>query len=40
MGHVDPVSTSVYLTITAELLSEANRRFEAFAAPILGEAPE
>jgi integrase len=33
MGHVDPASTAVYLTITTELLSEANRRFETFAAP-------
>jgi integrase len=33
MGHVDPVSTSVYLTMTPQLLDEASRRFEAFAAP-------
>ena len=33
MGHVDPVSTSVYLTITPALLAEASQRFEAFAAP-------
>jgi integrase len=33
MGHVDPGSTAVYLTITPQLLTEANRRFEAFAAP-------
>lgn len=33
MGHVDPTSTAVYLTITTELFDEANRRFEAFAAP-------
>lgn len=32
MGHVDPSSTAVYLTITPALLDEANRRFEAFAA--------
>jgi integrase len=38
LGHVDPVSTQVYLTITPALLEEANRRFEAFAEPILGEA--
>ena len=31
MGHVDPVSTAVYLTITTDLLTEANRRFETFA---------
>jgi integrase len=33
MGHVSPVSTAVYLTITDELKDEASRRFEAFAAP-------
>jgi integrase len=33
MGHVDPASTAVYLTITPELLAEANQRFEAFAQP-------
>lgn len=33
MGHVDPASTAVYLTITPELLIQANRRFEAFAQP-------
>jgi integrase len=33
MGHVDPTSTSIYLTITPQLLAEANRRFEAFAEP-------
>jgi integrase len=37
LGHVDPASTAVYLTITADLLREANRRFEAFAGPALGE---
>jgi hypothetical protein len=31
MGHVDPTSTAVYLTITPALLEEANQRFEAFA---------
>jgi hypothetical protein len=31
MGHVDPASTAVYLTITPQLLAEAGRRFEAFA---------
>ena len=31
MGHVDPSSTAVYLTITPALLEEANRRFERFA---------
>lgn len=33
MGHVDPVSTAWYLTITDELLAAANQRFEQFAAP-------
>jgi integrase len=37
MGHVDPVSTAVYLTITPALLEEANRRFEAFAEPAWAE---
>lgn len=31
MGHVDPASTAVYLTITPGLLEQANQRFEAFA---------
>ena len=31
LGHVDPTSTAVYLTITPALLDEASRRFEAFA---------
>jgi len=41
MGHVDPRSTAVYLTVTPALLAEANRRFEAFAAPAWswGEVP-
>lgn len=30
MGHVDPASTAVYLTITPQLLAEANKRFEAY----------
>ena len=38
MGHVDPVSTAVYLTITPQLLDEASRRFEAFAEPAWAEA--
>ena len=33
MGHVDPVSTAVYLTVTPQLLDQASRRFEAFAQP-------
>jgi integrase len=31
MGHVDPSSTAVYLTITPALLQQASGRFEAFA---------
>jgi integrase len=38
MGHVNPASTAVYLTITTELFDEANRRFEAFAAPAWNQA--
>jgi site-specific recombinase XerD len=37
LGHVDPASTAWYLTITAELLDEANTRFEQFAAPAIAE---
>lgn len=37
MGHVDPASTAVYLTITPQLLGEANQRFEAFAEPAWSE---
>jgi len=33
LGHVDPNSTAVYLTITDELLREAAQRFHAFAQP-------
>ncbi len=33
MGHVDPASTAIYLTITPQLFTEANQRFEAFAQP-------
>jgi integrase len=38
MGHVDPASTAIYLTITPDLLTEANRRFEAFTEPAWSEA--
>ena len=31
LGHVDPSSTAVYLSITQDLLQEANDRFERFA---------
>jgi integrase len=37
MGHVHPASTAVYLNITAELLEQANQRFNRFAAPLLKE---
>jgi integrase len=37
MGHVDPTSTAVYLSVTPGLLTEANRRFEAFASPAWAE---
>lgn len=37
LGHVDPSSTAVYLTMTAELLAEASQRFESVAAPVLQE---
>lgn len=37
LGHVDITSTAVYLTMTAALLQEANRRFEAFGRPMVME---
>jgi hypothetical protein len=37
MGHVDPASTAVYLTITPQLLAEANQRFETFTRPVWSE---
>lgn len=37
MGHVSPESTAVYLTITPQLLDEANRRFETFAEAVWSE---
>jgi integrase len=36
LGHLNPASTAVYLTITSDLLRTANERFEAFA-PLLVE---
>jgi len=33
MGHVNPRSTAVYLTITTDLLTEASQRFERWAEP-------
>lgn len=35
LGHVRPQSTTVYLTVTAELLAEANERFQRFATSAL-----
>ena len=35
LGHVQPESTAVYLTITADLLAEASGRFEQLARPLL-----
>jgi site-specific recombinase XerD len=37
LGHLNPVSTAVYLTITSELFGAANQRFEAFAPLLLEE---
>jgi site-specific recombinase XerD len=37
LGHVNPNSTAVYLTITPDLLLEANRRFEHYAASAIQE---
>lgn len=34
LGHVQPESTAVYLTITADLLAEASGRFEQLARPL------
>lgn len=31
LGHANPASSAVYLTITDNLLVEANKRFEQFA---------
>jgi integrase len=39
LGHVNPASTAHYLTITAELLAEANGRFERWADPLIREVP-
>jgi site-specific recombinase XerD len=38
LGHVQPESTAVYLTITAELLAEAGSRFETLARPLVTKA--
>jgi len=37
LGHVNPNSTAIYLTITSELLQEANQRFERFATSVIQE---
>lgn len=37
LGHVQPESTAVYLTITDDLLQEASSRFARFSAPALKE---
>jgi integrase len=37
MGHVNPRSTAVYLTITTDLLTEASQRFERWAEPLIHE---
>lgn len=37
LGHVDPLSTSVYLTMIDPLLNEANQRFEEFARDLIKE---
>lgn len=34
LGHVNPQSTAVYLTITSELLEAANTRFESYVGPL------
>lgn len=40
LGHVSPDTTAIYLTITSDLLAEANRRFETMAVPsIVGVRP-
>ncbi len=37
LGHADPSSTAVCITITDALLQQGNRRFERYAAPVLEE---
>lgn len=37
MGHVSPVTTAEYLTITSDLLQEAGERFERFASTLTRE---
>jgi site-specific recombinase XerD len=38
LGHVDPTSTAVYLTITRALMDEASSRFGSWAEPVIKEA--
>jgi integrase/recombinase XerD len=40
LGHVNPDSTAVYLTITPNLLHEANHRFEQFATSAIQEVSQ
>ena len=40
LGHRDINSTLVYITVTQELLHEANERFRAFASPDNAEMAE
>jgi site-specific recombinase XerD len=35
MGHVQPESTAIYLTITSDLLAEAGKRFESLTEPLV-----
>jgi hypothetical protein len=37
LGHVNPRSTAVYLTITTDLLTEASQRFQRWAEPLIHE---
>ena len=37
LGHVNPESTAIYLTITEDLLNEAGERFAKFSAPVINE---
>ena len=39
LGHVDPASTAVYLTMTPDLLSHASERFRTWAKLVLEEVP-
>ena len=38
LGHVNPASTAVYLTVTGELLEAAAQRYSRFARPLIEEA--